>query len=113
MNKDEHDFDEDTYIFEHAEDRATVKAITPIEDFNEHFKTEFSEDEFDTISGIVMHALGHVPKRGESVIINNLEFKILRSSNRRINLLEVSPKPVELSVEVDEEATESAGVEKL
>jgi len=54
-----------------------------------------------------------VPKRGESVIINNLEFKILRSSNRRINLLEVSPKPVELSVEVDEEATESAGVEKL
>jgi magnesium and cobalt transporter len=114
--EDEHDFDEDTYIFEHAQDRATVKAITPIEDFNEHFKAEFSEDEFDTIGGIVMHALGHVPKRGESVIINNLEFKVLRSSNRRINLLEVSLKPVELSVEVgdvNDEATESAGVEKL
>jgi Mg2+/Co2+ transporter CorC len=62
-----------------------------------------------------MHALGHVPKRGESVIINDLEFKILRSSNRRINLLEVSPKSVELSVgvgDINDEATESAGVDK-
>jgi magnesium and cobalt transporter len=104
--EDEHDFDEDAYIFEHNKKRATVKAITPIEDFNEHFKTEFKDDEFDTIGGIVMHALGHVPKRGESVSINDLEFKILRASNRRINLFEISPKVVK---PVDE-ATESAGV---
>ena len=89
--EDEHDFDDDAFIFEHAEDRATVKAITPLEDFNEHFKTKFSDDEFDTIGGIVMHALGHVPKRGESVVIEHLEFKILRSSNRRIDLLETFP----------------------
>ena len=102
--EDEHDFDEDTYIFEHNKDHATVKAITPLDDFNEHFKTKFKDDEFDTIGGIVMQALGHVPKRGESVVINDLEFKILRSSNRRINLLEVSPKVVQ----VEKEARESA-----
>ncbi len=90
--EDEHDFDDDTYIFEHAEDRATVKAITPIEEFNEHFKTNFSDVEFDTIGGIVMNALGHVPKRGEQVVINDLEFKILRSNTRRISLLEISYK---------------------
>ena len=89
--EDEHDFDEDVFIYEHTKEHATVKAITPIEDFNEHFKTEFSNDEFDTIGGIVMNALGHVPKRGESVVIDDLEFKILRSSNRRIDLLEISP----------------------
>jgi len=89
--EDEHDFDEDTYIFEHAKDRATVKAITPLEEFNEHFNSDFNDDEFDTIGGIVMRALGHVPKRGESVEINGLEFKVLRSSNRRIDLLEVTP----------------------
>ena len=100
--EDEHDFDEDTYIFEHAKNRATVKAITPIEDFNEHFKTKFSYSEFDTIGGIVMHALGHVPKRGESVVIGALEFKILRSSNRRINLLEVYPAMVVPNKEVAE-----------
>jgi len=104
--EDEHDFDEDTYIFEHAKDRATVKAITPLEDFNKHFGTKFTDDEFDTIGGIVMHALGHVPKRGESVIIDNLEYKILRSTNRRISLLEIFP----YSVESDKEATESADV---
>lgn len=105
--EDEHDFDEDSYIYEHAKDRATVKAITPIEDFNEHFKTEFGDDEFDTIGGIIMNALGHVPKRGEVVILNALEFKVLRSSNRRIDLLEVSPAII-LS---DEVAMESADVE--
>ncbi len=102
--EDEHDFDEDTYIFEHNKDHATVKAITPLDDFNEHFKTKFKDDEFDTIGGIVMQALGHVPKRGESVVINDLEFKILRSSNRRINLLEVSSKVVQAEKEVRESA---------
>ena len=106
--EDEHDFDEDTYIFEHAKDRATVKAITPLEDFNEHFKSDFKDDEFDTIGGIVMHALGHVPKRGESVEINSMEFKILRSSNRRIDLLEVSPA----SNRSEKVATESADDER-
>ena len=106
--EDEHDFDEDTFIFEHAKDRATVKAITPIEDFNEHFKTTFNDNEFDTIGGIVMQALGHVPKRGETVAIENFEFKVLRSTNRRINLLEVYPN----MVVPDKEATEPADVEQ-
>lgn len=100
--EDEHDFDEDVFILEHSEKRATVKAITPIEEFNEHFDTQFTDDEFDTIGGIVMNALGHVPKRGELVLIDNLEYKILRSSNRRIDLLEVSPviaKPEKLATE--------------
>lgn len=109
--EDEHDFDEDTYIFKHAKNRTTVKAITPIEDFNEHFNTDFSDDEFDTIGGIVMNELGHVPSRGESVLINNLEFKILRSTTRRINLLEITPKVVNTGVP-DDEATESADVDK-
>lgn len=104
--EDEHDFDDDTYIFEHAKDRATVKAITPIEDFNNHFNTNFSGIEFDTIGGILMNALGHVPKRGESVVIDDLEYKILRSTNRRISLLEVSPA----MVKSNKEATESADV---
>ena len=104
--EDEHDFEEDTYIFEHTKDRATVKAITPLEDFNEHFKTSFGDDEFDTIGGIVMQALGHVPKRGELVTIDELEYKVLRATNRRISLLEVSPKATELN----KEATESADV---
>ena len=103
--EDEHDFDEGAFIFEHSKERATVKAVTPIEDFNEHFSTKFTDDEFDTIGGIVMHALGHLPKRGELIVIDDFEFKVLRSSNRRIDLLEISP----LSKKSDEVAMESAG----
>ena len=106
--EDEHDFDDDAFIFEHSKDRATVKAVTPLEDFNEHFKTDFKDDEFDTIGGIVMKSLGHVPKRGELAVIEKLQYKILRSSNRRIDLLEVSPV-LEISNIV---ATESAGDNK-
>ena len=105
--EDEHDFDEDSFIFEHAKNHATVKAITPIEDFNEHFETKFSDEEFDTIGGIVMNTLGHVPKRDESVVINSLEFKVLRSNNRRIDLLEVSL----VETTADEVAMESANIE--
>ena len=97
--EDEHDFDEDAFIFEHSKSHATVKAIIPIEDFNEHFKTKLRNHEFDTIGGIVMNALGYVPKRGESVIIGDLDFKILRSSTRRIDLLEVSPVSEKVATE--------------
>ena len=103
--EDEHDFDEDAFIFEHTKDHATVKAITPIDDFNEHFTTKFSNDEFDTIGGIVMSALGYVPKRGESVVIGDLDFKILRSSTRRVDLLEVSP--VSEKVATESESTDA------
>lgn len=103
--EDEHDFDEDAFIFEHTKDHATVKAITPIDDFNEHFTTKFSSDEFDTIGGIVMNALGYVPKRGESVVIGDLDFKILRSSTRRVDLLEVSP--VSKKVATESESTDA------
>lgn len=103
--EDEHDFDEGAFIFEHSKERATVKAVTPIEEFNEHFNTKFNDAEFDTIGGIVMNALGHLPKRGERIAINNVEFKVLRASNRRIDLLEASP----LTEKSDEVAMESAG----
>jgi len=90
--EDEHDFDDDAFIFEHSDDLATVKAVTPVEDFNEHFNTVFGDDDFDTIGGIVMNAFGHLPKRGEVVEIESLAFKVLRASNRRIDLLEVAKK---------------------
>lgn len=98
--EDEHDFDEDSYIYEHANGCSTVKAIIPIDEFNENFGTEFTDEEFDTLGGIVMNALGHMPKRGEIAVIEDLQFKVLRSSNRRIDLIEVTK--VEPSLATDE-----------
>ncbi len=87
--EDEHDYEDDLYILEHDESQATVKAITPIDEFNEHFKTNFSDDEFDTIGGVIMNSLGHLPKRGEAITLGELNFRILRADSRRVHLLQV------------------------
>lgn len=88
--EDEYDIDEDVSIKKHEKGVYTVKASTTIEDFNEYFKTDLSDEEFDTIGGLVLQAFGHLPKRGETIELENFRFKVLHSDNRRIYLLEVS-----------------------
>jgi len=94
--EDEHDVDdEESYILPAGDDRYSVRALTPIEDFNEHFHTSFSDEEFDTIAGLVISAFGRMPKRGEHVDFNGFRFTVQRADNRRIYLLEVAPAPEE------------------
>ncbi|MEP5052512.1 MAG: transporter associated domain-containing protein [Alloalcanivorax venustensis] len=90
--EDEHDIDDDDYLIKDLEgDDFTVKAITPIDEFNEHFKTRYRDDEFDTIGGLVMQAFGHLPQREESVDMGNLRFTVLSADGRTIRLLRVAP----------------------
>ena len=87
---DEHDIDEGTYIMKHSDVNYTLKALLPIEDFNEYFGADFSDEEFDTIGGLVMNAFGHLPKRGEVRDIGRYRFKILHADSRRIHLLQLT-----------------------
>lgn len=87
---DETDIEEETEILKHNATRYTVKALTDIEDFNEYFAAEFSDEEFDTIGGLVMNAFGHLPRRGESIEIDRFRFRVTRADNRRLHLLEVT-----------------------
>lgn len=91
--EDEHDITENASIRKHKNNNYSVKAFTPIEEFNKYFQSSLNEEEFDTIGGLVMQAFGHLPKRGESIIIENMEFTILRANNRRVLLLRVIPNP--------------------
>jgi magnesium and cobalt transporter len=86
---DEHDYDEAAEIFKRGANEWSAKARAPIEDVNDYFGTDFSDDEFDTIGGLVVNALGHLPKRGESVEIGALRFKVLRADSRRVHLLSI------------------------
>lgn len=86
---DEHDTAEEGYIHQHDEHRYTVKALTPIEDFNEYFGTDFDDSDFDTIGGLIMGEFGHLPRRGEAVDISGMRFRVLRADNRRVHLLEL------------------------
>lgn len=89
--EDEYDFEEDDFINQHKDGFFTIKARTPIGDFNEKFQTEFPVDEFDTIGGIVTHHFGYLPEREEKVEVQGFHFEVLNADNRRIKLLRMKP----------------------
>ena len=95
---DEHDAADAINIHRHGFNRYTLKGITPIAEFNSFFGTHFSNEQFDTVAGLILNELGHMPERGEEVIIDNYQFKIVSSSSRRINNLQVTLLPEAKSV---------------
>ncbi|MEY2632965.1 MAG: hypothetical protein RIR00_1619 [Pseudomonadota bacterium] len=90
--EDEYDFDEahDNIRLDSA-GRYRVKAQTEIEDFNLAFRTRFSDEEFDTVGGLVLRHLGRVPKRNETLEIEGVRFQVLRADSRRLYTLLVDP----------------------
>lgn len=67
-----------------------VRALTDIEDFNEAFKTTFADEEVDTIGGLVMQGFGYLPKRGEEITLDNIQFRVTSADSRRIIQLRVT-----------------------
>ncbi|HEV2229718.1 MAG TPA: transporter associated domain-containing protein [Steroidobacteraceae bacterium] len=93
---DEFDVEDDLNIRRDAERQFTVRGVTRIAEFNEYFGAQLSEEEgFDTVAGLVMKQLGHLPRRGESTTIDGFEFRVLRADRRRIEALQVvAPRDV-------------------
>jgi magnesium and cobalt transporter len=90
--EDEYDFDEsEDNIIAEAGGRHRVKAQTEIADFNAHFGTDFADDEFDTVGGLVLQAFGRLPKRGEATTIGDFRFRVVRADSRRLYTLHVEP----------------------
>ncbi len=89
--EDEHDVEEDGYIKPLPSGDFLIKALTPIDSFNETFDSQFSDDEYDTVGGLVMSAFGHLPKRNEVTEIGEFRFRVLNADSRRIHLLRLTP----------------------
>ncbi len=86
---DEYDVDDELDIRKEGERQFTVRAQTPIEDFNHYFGTNFSDEEFDTIGGLAINLLGRLPRRGETFALGGMEFRVLRADRRRLETLRV------------------------
>ncbi len=96
---------EDEYDFDEEEDnilavdsgmygpRWRIKALTEIEQFNEALKTEFSDEDVDTIGGLVANHLGRVPRKGDTIEIEGLRFEVLRADARQVHVLLVEKLP--------------------
>ncbi|MBI3546048.1 MAG: CBS domain-containing protein [Gammaproteobacteria bacterium] len=88
---DEYDIDDDVMIMPREGGEFVVKALVSLADFNARFNTQYAHDDIETVGGLVMNRLGHVPRRGEKVDIENLRFEVLRADSRRVYLLKVNP----------------------
>ena len=90
---DEHDPEEDAFIRPEGDRNGrpcyAVRALTRIEDFNEFFECDLSDEEYDTVGGLVMHELGRLPRRGESIEYGGFEFSVTKADKRRIGSLRV------------------------
>ena len=95
--EDEYDFDEtEDNILADRSGRYRVKAGTEIPDFNNYFNTSFSDEDYDTVGGLVVGHFGRLPKRGEAISIEGFNFQVLRADSRKVHALLVEkPKPVE------------------
>ena len=86
--EDEHDYEEDEEnIKPHGNGRHTVRALTTINEFNRYFHGDISDEEHDTIGGLIITAFGHLPKRGETVDFEGFNIKVIRADKRRVQLL--------------------------
>jgi magnesium and cobalt transporter len=86
---DEYDIDDEEYIRVHRANRYTVKGRTPIETFNDYFKSKLPDADYDTIAGLVVHEFGRLPERGDEIEFGGFHFKVLRADPRRVNMLRV------------------------
>jgi magnesium and cobalt transporter len=92
--EDEYDFDEtEANILLDRNGLYRVKAQTSIEDFNGTFGTAFSDEEYDTIGGLLLSRFGRLPKRGEEIVLDRLRFRVLRADSRRLHSLLVEKLP--------------------
>jgi len=88
--EDEYDYDEDEdNIIQNADGQFRVKALTEIADFNEIVGTDFSDEEFSTIGGLVVNKFGHLPKRNDEINFDGLHIKVLRADSRRLHSISV------------------------
>jgi len=88
--EDEYDVDDESHIKKFDEENYIVKALTPVDEFNEYFGTQFSDQEFTTLGGLVLQQIGHIPERGETINIGPFLVTVLNADSRQIKLLKVT-----------------------
>lgn len=88
--EDEYDVDDESYIKKFDDENHIVKAITPMDEFNEYFGTKFTNQEFTTVGGLVLQQIGHIPERGETINIGPFLITVLNSDSRQIKLIKVT-----------------------
>ena len=87
--EDEHDFDDEALIKPLGGNEFNVKAITPIDEFNEYFSVDLPDSEFDTIGGLILKKFERLPRRGDTTVMYGFKVTVLNADNRSIRLVKI------------------------
>ncbi|MBM4208576.1 MAG: CBS domain-containing protein [Gammaproteobacteria bacterium] len=88
--EDEHDEPEDEgYIFRRNDTEYMIKALAPMEEFDDYFQTQLATNEYDTLGGFIVSQLEHMPKKGETLEVDNMRFEVVRADTRRVHLVKL------------------------
>jgi len=90
---DEHDLEEEATILPEGDGVWRVDALTRIDDLNEEIGSAFSDEDYDTVGGLIMHELGRLPRRGESLVVQGLRLTVLRADRRRVHAVRLRRLP--------------------
>jgi len=87
--EDEHDNQEEEYVQKSNGSKFTLKALMPIDAFNEYFSAKLKDEEHDTIGGFVIHQLGYMPKKGDKLDYDKFRFEVIHADDRRVFLIKL------------------------
>jgi magnesium and cobalt transporter len=88
---DEYDEEEEALILPLDENGYQVQALTPIDDLNDVFDSDLSDDDYGTVGGLLLAEFGRVPEHGDTVVLEDrFEFRVIKADNRRIITLEMN-----------------------
>ena len=92
---DEYDEEEEALILSLGENRYQVQALTPIDDLNDMFDSDLSDDDYGTVGGLLLAEFGRVPEYDDVVTLaDRFEFRVIKADNRRIITLEMNVLPL-------------------
>ena len=89
--EDEHDKEEDN-IIDYGDGRYLLQADTTLTEFNEFFNSSIASDDYDTVAGLVISGFSYLPEQMSEISLHGFQFKVLKTDNRRLHLLEVQHK---------------------
>jgi len=87
--EDEHDAQEEQYVQKANGTKFTLKALMPIDEFNEYFSADLKDDEHETIGGFIIHQLGYMPKKGDKLEHDKFRFEVVHADDRRVFLIKL------------------------
>ncbi len=86
---DEYDDDTEVDIQPHGANHYSVRALTPLQDFNDYFETDYDSEDVETIGGYLLGHIGHLPERGETLVLGRFTYKVMNADSRQVHLFQV------------------------